>query len=296
VTTSSARPGVRLRERIAARLPDLPPAQRQVAEYLCTSGPLTAFATPAQIAAMSGTSEATVAGAVRSLGYADLAELRRSLGDLGERPAGGVVGRLEPERRTGALLDRVFDEAAARLATTRRLLDEPRFERAVATLAAAGEVLCFGIGPSQTVAEYLMLRLCRIGRRARAAGSTGSGLAEDLVGLGPGDAVVLFAPGRVLGEFGTLVRHAGGVGARTVLVTDSLDALYGGQVDVVLPAEQGTQDVTGETVTSQVLADALVLGLSVHDPEQAVGTGALMTALRSELVGHEAHEGPGGRP
>ena len=44
---------------------------------------------------------------------------------------------------------------------------------AVEALAGAREVLAFGIGPSESVAAYLALRLRRIGRRARVSGATG---------------------------------------------------------------------------------------------------------------------------
>jgi DNA-binding MurR/RpiR family transcriptional regulator len=50
---------------------------------------------------------------------------------------------------------------------------EAEFDRAAGLLDGAREVLGFGIGPSGYLANYLSLRLNRLGRRARSSGATG---------------------------------------------------------------------------------------------------------------------------
>ncbi len=299
MTTSYPHAGAQLQERIATALPTMSRAEQQVARYLSAHGRKAAFATTSQIATAIGTDGETVLRTARILGYDDLVDLRQGLAHTS-----GVTGRPAPApapgedgaSRTGALLSHVFDEAIARLETTRRLLREPDFDRAVRVLAAAEEIVCYGIGPSQTAADCLVLRLCRMGRRARASGSTGFRLADDLLGLGPRDVVVLFAPGRLLGETQTVVQHAGKVGARIVLITDSLGPVYGGVVEVVLPAVHSPDEVTGETVTSQVVGDALALAVSAGDRERVTSTSALMTSLRAELVRPEDREDEAVRP
>lgn len=56
----------------------------------------------------------------------------------------------------------------------------------------------YGFGASFVAAEHLALKLRRRGYRAHAAHSTGFRLADDLLDIERGEAVVVFAPGRLL--------------------------------------------------------------------------------------------------
>jgi DNA-binding MurR/RpiR family transcriptional regulator len=283
-TTEHGEPS--LQDRIAGRLAMMTKAERKVAEYLRTHTSDAVFATAEQIAAAAGTSDATVVRTAKSLGYAGLLELRHSLTREVVRatrpaPPTGLPGA--EGSATAALLAQVFTEAAERLAGTWRLTTEPAFDSAVATLAGAREVLAFGIGPSETVAAYLALRLRRIGRRARVSGATGFRLADDLLELERGDVVVLYSPSRLLAELEIVLDHAAAVGARAVLVSDSLVPVYADRVHVALSAAPSATGSTGESLPSQVLTDALVLGVRAQDEARATERAELLTELRSEL-------------
>jgi DNA-binding MurR/RpiR family transcriptional regulator len=276
-----------LQDRITGRLALLSAAERKVAEYLRNHGPDAIFATAGQIAAAAGTSDATVVRTARSLGYSGLLELRHSLTRQVVRATTPA-----PPGTQDSLLSHVFAEAAQRLADTLRLTTEAAFGTAVDTLAGAREVLAFGIGPSETVAGYLALRLRRIGRRARATGATGFRLADDLLDLAGGDVVVLYSPSRLLAEIDVVLDHAAAVGARAVLVSDSLGPVFADRVHVTLSAAHTPTGATGESLPSQVLTDALVLGVRARDEGRATERAELLTELRSELSQTGAHRRP----
>jgi DNA-binding MurR/RpiR family transcriptional regulator len=277
-----------LQDRITGRLALLTAAERKVAEYLRNHGPDAIFATAGQIAAAAGTSDATVVRTARSLGYSGLLELRHSL----TRQVVRATAPAPPPGTEDSLLSHVFAEAAQRLADTLRLTTEAAFGTAVDTLAGAREVLAFGIGPSETVADYLALRLRRIGRRARATGATGFRLADDLLELASGDVVVLYSPSRLLAEIDVVLDHAAAVGARAVLVSDSLGPVFADRVHVTLAAAHTPTGATGESLPSQVLTDALVLGVRAKDEARATERAELLTELRTELSQSGAHRRP----
>jgi DNA-binding MurR/RpiR family transcriptional regulator len=284
-TTTHLPEGDSLQDRIAARLARMSRAERKVAEYLRTHSHDAIFATAEQIAAAAGTSDATVVRTARTLGYSGLLELRHS---LTQQVVAATSLVLPPDERgdgaaPASMLERVFAEATQRLAETLRRVPEEAFAAAVDALDGAREVLAFGVGPSEMVARYLALKLCRIGRRARATGATGFRLADDLLGLGAGDVVVLYSPSRMIAEIGIVLDHARSVGAGSVLVTDSLGPVFADRVDVVLPSVHVSRAITGETLTSQVLTDALLLGLTARDQPRTTNRSELLTALRSEL-------------
>jgi DNA-binding MurR/RpiR family transcriptional regulator len=222
-------------------------AEQRVVAFLLAHPRQAILATAGQIADGAGTSDATVVRTARTLGYAGLPELRQDLTDRVVGATGPVaqVRRVAADSATG-LVERVFAEAADRLTRTAAAVDGPAFEAAVALLAAAGEVVGYGIGPSELVARALALRLTRIGRRARATGAIGFRLADDLVGLGPEAVVVLYLPARRTADADVVLDHTRAVGARSVLVTDALGSALADRTDVVLTAVHRTGDVTGE--------------------------------------------------
>ncbi|WP_328603626.1 MurR/RpiR family transcriptional regulator [Amycolatopsis sp. NBC_00345] len=282
--------------RIGRCLPALSRAERLVAEYLRDHGRAAIFATAEQIGAATRTSDATVVRTAKSLGFTGLLELRRSLAEevvLQTSPSHHLLhqtalNQTRPHHNGGGAPDpvvaQVFTEAAERLSATWRLISSAGFDRAVDLMDDAREVLGFGLGPSGLLARYLGLRLTRMGRRARATGSTGFQLADDLVGLGPDDLVVLYVPSRLLAEIEVVLDHAGAVGARVLLISSSLGPLFGSRVDVALTAPQSVSNFTGEMLSAEVLTDALLLRLASRDETRATKTSELLTSLRSELV------------
>ncbi|GHJ39261.1 MurR/RpiR family transcriptional regulator [Streptomyces sp. TS71-3] len=275
--------------RIEARLATMTRAERKVAEYLRTHRQEVIFATAEQIGAGSNTSDATVVRTAKTLGYSGLLELKYSLGMQviqATRPSERLHQRIERAGQDSATaLDMVFTEAVERLTETRRLMLPADLAKAVDLVAGAREVLAVAFGVSEIMADYLALRLNRAGRRARAATHTGFRLADDLIALGQDDLVVLYAPGRHFDEIDPLLEHASAVGARTLLISDSLIPVLGDRVTASLYAVHSPGGFTSETLCAHVLTDALLLGVASRDEERATATSELLTRLRTALPG-----------
>ncbi|MBI0383304.1 MurR/RpiR family transcriptional regulator, partial [Streptomyces albiflaviniger] len=265
--------------RLAAAVRDmwgeLSASERVVAQYLVSAPPENLlFASAQELGAASGTSNATVVRALQRLGYAGLPALKREL-------AAGFTSETAPEERlkqriarVGHDLDeikgRVFDEAAERLDQCRRLLETDVLKQAVQTLADAREVVAYGVGASELAARHLVLKLRRAGRRARFVGATGFTMADELLSLGRGDAVVILHPGRRLREFTVLTDRARAVGAGVVLVTDVPTGPLATHADVVISAPHTPTGITAESLAGIVVMDTLVLALASLDEARAV--------------------------
>jgi DNA-binding MurR/RpiR family transcriptional regulator len=276
-----------LAERITARVATMSRAERRVAEYLRTQGSEALFATAEQIGVATQTSDATVVRTAKTLGYSGLQELRHSLGRqvvAATSPSVQLRKRLDKAgSQATSLLSQVFAEATERLAETVRRMANADFDLAVEAIAEAREVLAFGVGPSELTAKYLALKLNRIGRSARSTGATGFRLADDLITVTSQDTLVLYWPSRLRGEMEVVLAHAEAVGARTVLVSDSLGTLFGDRVNVVLPAAHSPGDVVSEGMTTQVLTDSLLAGVRARDEQRATRAHELLTDLRTSL-------------
>ncbi|AGP53919.1 MurR/RpiR family transcriptional regulator [Streptomyces rapamycinicus] len=279
--------------RLAAAVRDmwgeLSASERVVAQYLVGAPPENLlFASAQELGAASGTSNATVVRALQRLGYAGLPALKREL-------AAGFTSATAPEERLkqriarvghdlDEIKDRVFDEAAERLEQCRRLLETDVLKQAVQTLADAREVVAYGVGASELAARHVVLKLRRAGRRARFVGATGFTMADELLSLGRGDAVVILHPGRRLREFTVLTDRARAVGASVVLVTDVPTGPLATHADVVISAPHTPTGITAESLAGIVVMDALVLALASLDEPRAVEASHQLTVLRGQLI------------
>ncbi|WUQ33980.1 MurR/RpiR family transcriptional regulator [Streptomyces sp. NBC_00234] len=279
----------RLRAAIRDQWEELSASERAVAQYL-VSAPVEQllFASAQELGAASSTSNATVVRALQRLGYAGLPALKREL-------ANDFTSAVPPEVRlkqriahVGRDLDSiwgdVFDEARERIDHCRRLTGPEALRRSVTVLAEAHEVFCYGIAASEPGARHLSLALGRIGRRARFVSETGFALADQLLALGQGDAVVIFQPGRRLVELTVMMERARAVGAKVILVTDELGEAYADRVEAVLTAPHTPTGITAESLTGLLVADALILALATLDETRAVESSHQLTALREQLL------------
>ncbi|MEU8991819.1 MurR/RpiR family transcriptional regulator [Streptomyces sp. NPDC048558] len=289
--SGSAGPGglTRLRAAVRDTWDELSASERTVAQYLASApAEQLMFASAQELGAASGTSNATVVRALQRLGYAGLPALKREL-------AADFTSALAPEvrlqqriahvgRDLEGIWNDVFDETQERIDQCRRLTSADALKRAVEVLAEAREVFCYGVAACELAARHLALSLGRIGRRARFVGETGFALADPLLTLGQGDAVVVFQPGRRLAELNVVVERARAVGARVVFVTDELGEVFEDRVDAVLIAPHTPTGNTNEALTGLVVADALVLALTTLDETRAVEHSHQLTALREQLL------------
>ncbi|MFF2472001.1 MurR/RpiR family transcriptional regulator [Streptomyces sp. NPDC058066] len=279
----------RLRAAIRDQWEELSTSERAVAQYLA-GAPVEQllFASAQELGTASSTSNATVVRALQRLGYAGLPALKRELANDFTHAVAPEVRLKQRIAHVGrdltSIWTDVFDEARERIDQAQRLTEPDSLKRAVTALAEAREVFCYGIAASEPGARHLALALGRIGRRARFVSETGFALADQLLALGQGDAVVIFQPGRQLVELTVMMERARAVGAKVVLVTDELGETYEDQVEAVLTAPHTPTGITAESLTGLLVADALLLALATLDESRAVDSSHQLTALREQLL------------
>lgn len=274
-------------ERLGAVVPALSPAGRRVARFLNENRPLALSAV--ELAERTGTSDATVVRTVQALGFAGLPDLRR---DLAAAFAAPPASPAEAMRRTlaeageeaGRAVDLAIDtqrEAVAALAVTEA---RATLRAAVAALHPARCILVFGLGPSAALARYLATLLGRAGRTVRALDASGIALADQMLDLAPGDALLVLAYGRAYREVVALFGEAKRLASPVVLVTDSLDRALARHTDVVVPARRGRARRVALHGATLVALEAIALGLAAMDGERALASLDRLSAR--EIAGH----------
>jgi DNA-binding MurR/RpiR family transcriptional regulator len=183
------------------------------------------------------------------------------------------------------MLDAVIGEASDQLRETERLFEGDEFDRAVDIIDSASTVMTFGVGISKVVAEYLALRMNRVGVRADLAPGMGFALADDLLRLRKGDCVVIFAPGRLAHEVEVIIEHAKFLDLSLILITDTLHNQLKEKVAVHLRAPLSASRLTGEMLSASIISDALLLGLAKKRNAEATRSYKTLTSLRRRLIG-----------
>lgn len=280
-----------LDERISLRGEGLSPKERGVAEFLREHREEAAFLSAAEIAVRLGTSDATVVRTAKALGYTGLPALKRELADA-------LRARATPAVRLGRSLEDVGGDALGYvleleielLEDAGRRIEPAGFERAVELLHGAERVLAYGIGPTGPFAEYFALRLGRFGRPAVAITATGLRLADALLAVRPGDALLLMAYERLDREGGVVLDWAGELGLPVVLLTDTLGPKLAGRIDVALSALRGRGGALSGGATTTALLDALLLALAARDRGRSLAALADLNELRRQLRGPAVRE------
>jgi DNA-binding MurR/RpiR family transcriptional regulator len=275
------------RDRVAARRPALSPGSQRIADYLLAAGPEVVLLSAAELASALGTSDASIVRTAKALGYGGLAELRRHISASAPDPT--LPERLRRSLAEGAAgestLQMLIAQHLGSLDGLARRVPPPLLVSAVEVLGAADRIVWCGTGPSAAIAEYGATLAARLGHPSSVARGSGTQLADELLAMRPGDAVVLLAYGRADERPRAVVTRCDAVGIPTVLLTDAPSRELGERVTVVLPCGRGTPGLFSSHGTTLVLIEALVLGMAAADPPRAEASLALLNDLRAEAVG-----------
>ena len=295
-TTDEAAGADPLTTRFEAAAASLSPAARRVARFIVENRALALASSAMDLATRTGTSDATVVRAVQALGFDGLPELRRvlaaSLGAPDATPADAMRSTLaEAGAEPGRAVDLVIE--AQREALEALAVPEARatLRAAVAALHPAQRILVFGIGPSASLARYVAVLLGRSGRIARALDATGIALADQLLDLRQGDALLVLAYGRSYREVVAVFAEARRLGLPIVLVTDSLDRSLARHADVVVPARRGHARKVALHGATLVALEAIALGLAAARGDRAVATLERLNDLRAAIAGTRSDVG-----
>lgn len=283
----------RLSQRMTARLQHLSPASQRVVMHIDAHRLDAMTQSAAELAAAIGTSDATVIRAVKALGFAGLPELKQELISLfgkGATPADDMSRTLTgeafgAEQAVSFVLSWHHDAAAS--IRSRAVTDQ--ILKAVDILSKASKIATFGLGPSSHLSNYAAALLQRHGRTTHALNCSGSGLADQLLRLEHGDALLMLAYGRAYVEAAVTMARARRLGIPIVLMTDSLESKLQKLATVVVAVPRGQSERISLHGATMVCIEAMLLGIAASDRERTMARLDLLNELRSQI-------GRNGRP
>ena len=255
----------------------------RVAKFIDENRPVVLASSAAALGARIGTSDATVLRTVQTLGFASLADLKGAiLKSTGvSTPADDMRRTLvDLEHATGAALDGILQAHADGLDVLRSKKCRAQIAAGVRVLDAASRIAVFGIGPSSALATYVSVLLARNGRRSRTINATGSMLADQLLDLSKGDALLILAYGRLYREVKAVFAEAKLLRLPTVLITEADDTPLAKLADVCVAIPRGRPGQMALHGATLVGLEALVLSLAAAKPDAALTSLDNLTRLR----------------
>lgn len=278
-------------EALARHGASLSPAGRRILHYIDRNRAAALASSAMEIAASTASSDATVVRSVQALGFAGLGELKQALVASMEQsstPADDMRRTLDDiGESTSRAVELVLETHADALEALRAVESRNRIVTAVSVLHPAQRIVVFGIGPSAPLASYVTILLGRAGRRSKALNATGIMLADQLLDLRAGDALLVLAYGRPYREVTAVFGEGRHLGLPVVLVTDTPATKLGRQADVVLEARRGRAERVALHGATLVGLEALVLGLAAADQKEAMLTLGRLNELRLAVSGQQ---------
>jgi DNA-binding MurR/RpiR family transcriptional regulator len=255
----------------------------RVAKFIDENRQIVLASSAAALGARIGTSDATVLRTVQTLGFASLAELKSAILNSGpvSTPADDMRRTLvDLEAATGQAFDGVLRAHTDGLDVLRSEKCRTQMAAAVRVLDGAERIAIFGIGPSSALATYVSTLLARNGRRSRTIGATGSMLADQLLDLAKGDALLILAYGRLYREVKAVFAEAKALGLPSVLVTEADDTPLAKLADVCVAVPRGRPGQVALHGATLVGLEGLVLSLAAARPEAALASLDNLNRLR----------------
>ena len=183
-----------------------------------------------------------------------------------------------------ALLDRSIEAQIELLQQARRTVRPESFEQAVDILDAADRILTFAVEAAGNLTATFALRVRRIGREALSISASGAGLADTLLTMRTGDALVAIADEHSPTELTVVLAEARNHGVPVILLTDAISARTAEQFSVALISSRGDAGSFKTLTSTAVLLDTLLLGLAARDRARSLLTLERFDRLRSQLT------------
>jgi DNA-binding MurR/RpiR family transcriptional regulator len=253
----------------------LTPSERRLVTAVLAQPRQAALATVTDLARDAGVHEATVSRLARKLGFRGFAAFRTALQTEflpTEETATRLQRTLQSAAGSGVLVALVAEETAA-LSRLHAHIDEERIAAAADLLVGARRLYIFGRGNAEALALAMAKRFRRFGRDVHLLTGDARNLAEGVLGMEPGDVLLVYALRRAPRPYAALVDHARSRGVPVIAVSDTLGPMLVPAPDMVLAAPRSGDGDGFQTLTvPMAISNAIILAAGARGEARTLQT------------------------
>jgi DNA-binding MurR/RpiR family transcriptional regulator len=256
--------------RLQSMVGSLPATSRRIAQFVLDNLGEVVHMSVTELAERTESSEGSVVGLAKTLGYTGFQQLKIALAQDLVAPVQFIHEDLEPGDQPDTVIRKIFASHIQALQDTRASLDTHALIRAVQAIRAARRVEVYGIGSAAPIAEDAGYRLMRIGIEAKVlVDSHTQAIGASLTG--PDVATLTISHSGATQETLVATRLAREAGATTIVVTNYGKSPIQTYADIVLFTVARETNFRTEAMTSRMgqlaILDALIACLALDDYE-----------------------------
>lgn len=273
--------------------PALSKGHKRIARYIRESYDRAAFMTAARLGKAVGISESTVVRFAVELGFDGYPSMQKAMQEM-------VVNRLTSVQRIEVAHERMANQDvvtsvvradAERLIRTAETVDRGEFRAAVEAILGAKNIYILGVRSAATLASFLGYYLNYMFPNVHIVTASGSGeMFEQIVGVGPADAVIAFSFPRYSATTAKGARYCRSTGATVVGVTDNRLSPLGENCDHVLLAKSDMVSLVDSLVAPMSLINALIVALAAQREQELSKTFDALEHIWDEYDVYEKRE------
>lgn len=261
-------------------------SEKRIANFLNQNQDEAAFLSAGEIAKRLELSEATIVRFARTLGFDSYPTMRVAMQDDFRHRlthASRLRSRLDDFRESGDIFERLVASEMDYMTEALQTIDRKAFNAAVKLLRTHQRIFVFGLGPSISLVNLMELRLRRFGKEVTPLTSSGREVLEPLVTLEPGDIMFVICFFDQNPALKLVLEHCRKVGCKIIMLTDTLDAILGDKVDVMLAARRGPVGEFHSLVVPMTVINAILISLASIDQEKILPILDKLDTLRDQL-------------
>lgn len=250
-------------QRISAQYSDLSAQEQRVAAFILDHFDDLAVYSAADLARLTGVSKSTVSRLFKRLGFESFQAVKqhaRQLRNLGMP----LVTNSEVVGGSGERFKRHLAREQENLRRALGSIEPDVFEDIIMALDQANRLLLVGFRNSYPLAMHFRQQLIQARGDVSLAPQPNQSLAEELVGLGEKDAVVLFGFRRRPRFFDDLVEALAALPCRVLLIGDATAASYAERLDLWLECPLDSISAFDSYASAMSLVSLLANGLLHH--------------------------------
>lgn len=257
------------------RLADFSKGQKRIARFILESYDRAAFMTANRLGKAVGVSESTVVRFAVELGFDGYPSMQKAMQEM-------VVNRLTSVQRIEVAHDRIGDQDILsmvlqadmeKLRQTGETVDREEFRAAVNAILNAKHVYLLGVRSAASLANFLGYYLNYMFPNVHVVTASGaSEMFEQIVGVGPEDAVVAFSFPRYSATTAKGAQYCRSTGATVVGITDNRLSPLGQNSDFVLLAKSDMVSLVDSLVAPLSVVNALIVALAAKREKELAKT------------------------
>lgn len=251
-------------QRLASRRALLSRRELDLIDAITTQPHEAAFLKQSELCRWAGVSKPVVISCFRRLGYQDYQTFQEGIqgfyaGQIDSAQASSAA--LKDVRSVAELMALAFEVEAATLETLRRHLEPSQVESLAQAILAAGTTYLLAEGTGSAPAQYLALRLRRLGLRAFLSGEDRPHVVDDLGPLQATDLFLTFFYTQEAPVVAGLLDLARSRGAVTAVITGAPDPELWGRSDHHLFVPRGRWNFKNSMAAPMAFAQILLLAV-----------------------------------